>query len=288
MVVFRSAWFWGLVGFGLLMVVYLILAALGWPGTPDSCTLPGGNCYCEAPQAGALVKQPANTWSGLFAVIAGIIVLAITDRDRAAGSTANPMRSGGFYAIAYGALLVFLGPGAMFFHGSLTHFGGWLDNLSMILYVSFIVLYDLARVFHWDERIGVFVGVYAIVNVALGLLTWFAQGSGTVVFAVLAVVAVVTQIVILWKRPGGIDRNLLPWLLAGLISFAVAIVIWALSFTGAPLCDPNSLLQGHAVWHLLAMARHAVLHLPLPARRDDPAVGAAASIRGRGVRVWPP
>ena len=39
-----------------------------------------------------------------------------------------------------------------------------------------------------------------------------------------------------------------------LISFAIAVVFWALSFTGAPLCDPNSLLQGHALWHLLAMA----------------------------------
>jgi Ceramidase len=257
MVVFRSAWFWGLIGFGLVMVLYVILAALGWPGTPDSCTLPGGNCYCEAyplPPATALVKQPANTWSGLFAVIAGIIVLAMSDRDRAAGSTANPIRSGGFYAIAYGALLVFLGPGAMFFHGGLTHFGGWMDNFSMILYVSFILLYDTSRVWNWSDRVGLFVGIFIAINVAFGLLTWFVAGSGTFVFAGLAVIAVVAQIVILWKHPGGINRRFLPWLLAGFISFGIAVVIWALSFTGAPLCNPNSLLQGHAVWHLLAMA----------------------------------
>jgi hypothetical protein len=257
MVVFRSAWFWGLIGFGLVMILYVILAALGWPGSPDSCTVPGGNCYCEAyplPPATALVKQPANTWSGLFAVIAGIIILAISDRDRAAGSTANPMRTGGFYAIAYGALVVFLGPGAMFFHGGLTHFGGWMDNFSMILYVSFIVLYEAFRLSEWSDRIGVFAGIFAGINLLLGILTWFVQGSGTIIFAILAGVAVVLQIVILWKRPRGITRHFLPWLLAGVVSFGIAVVIWALSFTGAPLCDPNSLLQGHAVWHLLAMA----------------------------------
>lgn len=255
--IFRRAWVWGLIGFALVMLVFLILALLGWAGDPDSCTLPGGNCYCEAfppPSAGALVKQPANTWSGLFAVIAGIIVLVITDRDRATGSAATPMRSGRFYAVAYGALVVFLGPGSMFFHGGLTHFGGWLDNFSMILYTSFILLYDAFRVWRWDDRIGVFVGVFAGINVVLGLLTWFFDGSGTIVFAVLAGLAVLTEIVILWRRPGGIDRHFSPWLLAALISFGVAIVIWALSATGRPLCDPNSLFQGHAIWHLLAMA----------------------------------
>ena len=34
-------------------------------------------------------------------------------------------------------------------------------------------------------------------------------------------------------------------------SFAVALAVWRLSHTGAPLCDPHSLLQGHALWHLL-------------------------------------
>lgn len=255
--VFRRAWVWGLIGFAVVMLVYLILALMGWPGTPDTCTLPGGNCYCEAyppPNAGAIVKQPANTLSGLFAVIAGLVVLAITDRDRAAGGAANPMRSGGFYGVAYGGLLVFLGPGAMFFHGGLTHFGGWLDNLSMILYVTFVVLYDAFRVWRWDDRIGAFVGFYAFINLTLGVLTWLVGGSGTIIFAVLAGMAVLAQGWILWKRPSGIERKFVPWLLAGLISFGVAIVIWALSFTGAPLCAPDSLLQGHAVWHLLAMA----------------------------------
>jgi hypothetical protein len=33
--------------------------------------------------------------------------------------------------------------------------------------------------------------------------------------------------------------------------FVLAIVIWRLSHTGAPLCEPTSLVQGHAIWHLL-------------------------------------
>ncbi len=32
---------------------------------------------------------------------------------------------------------------------------------------------------------------------------------------------------------------------------AVAFAVWTLSRSGAPLCDPHSWVQGHAVWHLL-------------------------------------
>ena len=70
----------------------------------------------------------------------------------------------------------------------------------------------------------------------------------------MAQVDVVTEAVILLAHPGGVDRRFVPWLVAGLVSFGIATIIWALSATGRPLCDPNSLLQGHAVWHLLAMA----------------------------------
>ena len=206
------------------------------------CTFSGGNCYCEAFAADVIVlaKQPVNTLSALFPVIAGLIILAITDRDRAATVPGpNPMATGRFHALLYGGLVVFLGPGSMFFHGSLTHYGGWLDNFSMILYVTFILCYDAARIWHWDDRIGTFAAIFVAINVLLGLLTWLADGSGTILFAILAGVAIVTQAVILLARPGGIDRRFVPWLLAGLASFGVASIIWALSATGRPLCVPE-------------------------------------------------
>jgi hypothetical protein len=254
----HRAWVWGLVGFAGLLAVYVVMALLGWPGEANGCTLPGGDCYCEAyPPAGTVVlaRQPANTFSTLFAVVSGLIILAIADRDRARGGVpANPMAAGRFHAVLYGLLVVFLGPGSAFFHGGLTRFGGWLDNESMLLFVTFILCYDAARVWRWDDRVGLFAAVYLVVNVGLGLLTWFAEGIGTILFAVLAGTAIVSQFVIIAARPAGIERRWAPWFIAAMISFGVASVIWALSSTGRPLCDPASLLQGHAVWHVLAMA----------------------------------
>ena len=38
---------------------------------------------------------------------------------------------------------------------------------------------------------------------------------------------------------------------AAVVALALAAVVNVLSRTGAPLCRPDSLLQGHAVWHVL-------------------------------------
>ena len=41
------------------------------------------------------------------------------------------------------------------------------------------------------------------------------------------------------------------WLVAAAVVFLAAFGIWLPSRTGGPWCDPDSLLQGHAAWHLL-------------------------------------
>ncbi len=52
-----------------------------------------------------------------------------------------------------------------------------------------------------------------------------------------------------------------PPLLAGAV-FGVGLVIWALSRTGGPWCRPESLLQGHAVWHVAAAWAVWLLYRP--------------------------
>lgn len=49
-----------------------------------------------------------------------------------------------------------------------------------------------------------------------------------------------------WRRRG---RALLPWALLG-----VGGLCWALGRSGGPWCRPDSLLQAHAAWHVLAAA----------------------------------
>jgi hypothetical protein len=49
---------------------------------------------------------------------------------------------------------------------------------------------------------------------------------------------------------------------AGLVAGAAAIVVNLLTRTGAPLCSPSSLLQGHAAWHVLTATAIALWLAP--------------------------
>jgi hypothetical protein len=246
----HKEFWWGLGGFGLFLVVFFVLAALGWPGAPDSCLADVPNtCWCEAIQTGALVKQPTNTWSNLGFVVSGLLILWQVGGDRTAPPPrANPMTRATAYAIALGAIVIFLGPGSMFFHGSMTNWGGWVDTYSLSLFGSFGLLYALTRIFHWSGSL--FLGLYLAVNGGVGVITWLVDGLGTPLFAVMVAGWVITELVIVRWSPGGVQRQW-PWLAAALGTFALALLIWSLSQTGRPLCDPASWFQGHGVWHLL-------------------------------------
>lgn len=58
---------------------------------------------------------------------------------------------------------------------------------------------------------------------------------------------------------------------AALVVFGIAIVINVLTRTGAPLCRPDSLLQGHGAWHVLTAAAIALWLARWPARQTEPA-----------------
>jgi len=49
-----------------------------------------------------------------------------------------------------------------------------------------------------------------------------------------------------------------PPLLAAAV-FSAGVIVWFFSRTGGALCSPDSLIQGHAVWHLAAAAAVGIL-----------------------------
>ena len=52
-----------------------------------------------------------------------------------------------------------------------------------------------------------------------------------------------------------------------LVAFGAAVAVNVLTRTGAPLCRPHSLVQGHAAWHILAaVALASWFSAPRPGR----------------------
>ena len=251
-------------------------ALMGWPGEADPCTLEGGNCYCEAVRqtpTESLVKQPANTWSNIVPIVAGLGLIAVASGalppTRRAGRPASAM-AGGWHADVYGLLVIALGLGSIAFHASLTRLGGWLDTLSMIAFVTYVLVYDVACIRRLERDRTRVVGTFAVGSALLGLGTWEVPGTGTSAFTVLLLIVIFIEVAMATTGVGSIRRSPSPWLLGALVTFAAATLVWRISWTAGPLCDPTSLLQGHALWHILAEAVAPLMLFAHLRRADGP------------------
>lgn len=239
----------GLSAFGLMMAALFTAGFLDWGGARARNE---PNKYCEGLGTGRMIKQPVNTWSNLGYVIAGLgILLFLTLRGP--GADPNPMSRSNGLSILYGCLVIWLGPGSMFLHASQKVWGGWLDNLSMNMFVAFLPCYAVARVVapqNWQKGLPLFLVLYLVITIALALLTWFIEWEsfGILTFAILIGLAVGGEVLV--GASSHVSRDI-GWLIAGSVSFGAAFLFWFPSRTGGPWCRPDSLWQGHAAWHLL-------------------------------------
>ncbi len=258
---YRELWI-GLGAFTLFLILFGILALVGWPGGFDSCTTETPNtCFCEAFNTGQAtgIQQPANTWSNLGYVISGLLILWLLGRDRMRSAPAqDPFQVPTLFSNLYGALVLFLGPASMLFHGTLRQWGGWADGFSLVLFGTFLFLYDLKQMLGLSNLL--FLILFIAIVVPVGILAMFASDATIIglsvssfFFMIFVIAFLILDIVILFFHAGGIVRQATPWWWISIGSFGASFFgFWLWSNTGGPLCDPTSLLQGHAAWQLLS------------------------------------
>ncbi len=227
----------------LFSVGAVVLAVrLGWLGADVG----RAEEFCEA-DSGGWVKQPMNTWANLGFVVAGI---AVGWRARVPGAVGARLRSFPGLVATYAVVVVLLGPGSAAMHATGSTAGGVLDLLSMYLIAGFAAAYAVTR--WWGRDVRFFWALFASLLVGCELVEQLGgevpvvHHAGNAVFAALLVVAIVLEVRI-WRRdPRAIDIRLGA---ASVGTLLVAFVIWNLE--QHVWCDPESWLQGHAVWHLL-------------------------------------
>ena len=244
--------------FLLLMAIMGILLALNWvPSSQDDSCIADHDCHCESLIAGARkIRQPVNTWSDLGFVAAGLVIFYMLGAARLSGTAEqNPLQTTSFYSVIYGLLVIFLGPGSMFYHASVKKWGGWLDNMSMVGWTAFLLVYVIARGAKLEDWIAAL--IWVIVVAVSGAIIWFVEGSGKFIFGGMVAVWGVLEIILLIVQATGHDlmglhRAEWVWLVLAAASFGLAILIWTQSKDGKPWCHPHSWAQGHAVWHFLS------------------------------------
>jgi hypothetical protein len=245
---------WPLAAFILISIGTFALEALPfpWHGWQPAYCYPG--CFCEAFRAGGIV-QPLSSYSNLFYILAGLLILAT--RDLPAGDRRdNLMTRRRGYITGFGWAVIVLGATSLFYHVSLTNIGRWLDYMGMYAFTGYALAYSVARLRRWNDR--TFVVGFGLLLAALGGL-WFAAPAigrallGALIFGLVAAEAIVHWI----RRPMQIRTR---WLFASLGCFLLAYWINMFDESGA-LCVPASPWQWHAVWHLLTAVSTVLLYV---------------------------
>lgn len=157
-----------------------------------------------------LLGQPVNSLSSLALVVAGLVVLS-RDRWVATGLAAT-------------------GIGSFLFHGPLAPGGEWIHDVTLAWLILVVGLKSRGL----ERRFGA-VGLAAIAPVFYVL-----PGVADPLTAGLVVVT----LLLLVSGSRRFDT------LGPMALLAVSAVVGRLGSTGGPWCDPESVLQTHALWHV--------------------------------------
>src|SRR6185436_3253901 len=195
--------------------------------------------FCECLSLGP-IEQPGNTFSDLGFVAFGLVILGMF-----AGPNRQPypnrMTASLGYTLTYGLVVIFMGPGSMLLHISMTASGGLGDGMSMYMFMGFWIAYNVVRLF--DKcRLFFYCLFFGIVILATGL-NMFMLTSATLapmtrkIMLGLGAAAALSQICVWASSKIKTEDFFHGWgyflLSAGF--FAAAFVIWGLTFTGSPL-----------------------------------------------------
>jgi hypothetical protein len=229
-------------GLTLLSILAItgLLAALGpdWAVyAPATCTTT--RCFCELPRDGSLIVQPANSGSSYGYAFAGFLMILLA-RGRNWQSGFAPMA-----AQFFGMTAIFVGLGSVLLHATLTLWGQFFDVMGMYLVSGFMLVSAIARARGLTDRNAAI--LYAVVVGALLAILYAVPEVRRWLYAVVLIAAIILELGFARPRRPQVK---LRYYVAGLLTKALAFTIWNLDQNGI-VCAPDSLLQGHAIWHLL-------------------------------------
>jgi len=204
---------------------------------PATCTTT--RCFCEMPRDGGLILQPANSWSSFGYAFVGFLMILLA-RGKDWGSAFPPLA-----ASTLGIAAIIVGIGSVLLHATLTLWGQFFDVLGMYLVSGFFLV---SAVVKWlripDRRASAY---YAILCVVLVTILYMMPEVRRWLFGVVLLAAIILELA--FARPLRLQVRA-GYYIAGLVANGIAFVIWNLDQNGQ-ICAPESLLQGHAIWHLL-------------------------------------
>lgn len=213
---------------------------MNWNSWRPATCLP--NCWCEATRLGSTILEPVNAWTNIIFVTTGLIFLLLPYLFI---NRKNILTSDAIFPRLYGFAMIFVGLGSFFFHSSQTFVGQWFDVFGMYLVTMFYISYNFLRIRFFNKTS--FLIFYLASTVVLGFIIYFIPETRRWLFGV-SIIFIILQSVLIQLRSKPVMQN--KFLVASIISYVVAQVMWVLD-KNRIWCEPESLINGHAIWHVL-------------------------------------
>ena len=279
------------------LVIFFVLSAFGLIQSIEASYLIGeASRWCER-VSGGLFREPLNTLSNLGFMVSGLYMFWIICNDKQDSS--NPFIGITPISLLYASVVIFLGPGSMLMHGTNTNWGGWADNLSMIMFIILPWLYNIYSMSNWTPKklISIYISIVLIYSIWRWFTDWglginfnlfgvsiglwaisetlyrfwtpsFRFLSGFVGFIVLLLFGTMPNevfnnfseywwVILFWvpgllatKKP--VNTRTYKWYFLGMIAYFSAFAIWLTGVPDNELCEPDSIIQAHSIWHLLS------------------------------------
>jgi 1-acyl-sn-glycerol-3-phosphate acyltransferase len=224
----------------------------------------------------SFLGQDVNAWTSLGYVAGGLLVAAVVVRRGLPRA---------FLALAAASVLA--GAGSVAYHGGRGDAAQLLHDVPLLAALGFVAGWHAGRLTRRPPVTAAAALAGLAVGAGAGGLTWW-LGAGPNVVVVALVAIVVAAELAAWRA--GHDRI---WNVPLLTLGVAALATWAAGTSSSPLCDAESWLQPHGLWHVLsalaalgwvdqALTAADPLRAPRLARRaTDRLLGLAAVLLAR-------
>lgn len=215
-----------------------------------------GTYFCEKTFMDKIVRPPVNTFSNFIYFITALAIIRRGWKDQSKRNRYNIISANPFYSITYGFILLYIFTASTIFHSSLINFAALLDFSAVYSLALFPLMYFTHRV--WLLSIGVpsnqrhplstrtLIAAFSLLYI---LLTFFVpRGYDDYVVLAIIIVMVIFGAIVEAKDRGKTNHR---YLLTSVIAIAFG-VMWFAFDTRKILCDPNSYIQPHSLWHLFS------------------------------------
>jgi len=189
-------------------------------------------CFCEAIHHQSYIKQFSNTVSSFSFVYLGILIIFQNQQNK-------------LFQI-FGLFTAFIGLGSAFFHATLSFLGQSFDLAGIYLLTSFIFVYALYRIYNLGTIESMILLI--IINFVLDIGLIYTPELRRYLVGLLVVFGLLSEVFYIKSRLVNIQTK---WITYSSISIVLAFCVWVVDIQKI-LCYPQSIFQGHALWHFLS------------------------------------